>query len=304
MFRCFLLSIAAALVVSAAGRGQVAPPFVTPFPDLRGEYLGQTPPGLTAQRFAPGIISTEALDSPPVFTPDGHEVFWSRIGPSPGVFHSRVDGGRWTAPEKAAFCREGGLDVTPLLFDSGRQMLFLSTRALPDGRQPTRGFFTFWLTRREGAGWSTPAPIDSFFTGVDDFGAIAEDGTLYLRQASATTGIQRVARRDGRYLAPEPLSPPVNGFPALVGPGERYLIISSALPDAYGERDLYLLFHQPGGTWSQPLNLGPAVNGPKIEHHASLSADGRYLFFSSNRTGNFDVYWIDARVIDARPGRD
>ena len=29
------------------------------FPALKGPYLGQTPPGLTAKPFAPGIVNTE-----------------------------------------------------------------------------------------------------------------------------------------------------------------------------------------------------------------------------------------------------
>ena len=39
------------------------------FPVLEGPYMGQTPPGMTAEVFAPGIVSTEAWEVEGVFAP-------------------------------------------------------------------------------------------------------------------------------------------------------------------------------------------------------------------------------------------
>lgn len=47
------------------------------FTDLKGDYLGQTPPDDTPVVFAPGIVSTDDLEhSPAIFSPDGNEVYW------------------------------------------------------------------------------------------------------------------------------------------------------------------------------------------------------------------------------------
>ena len=41
-------------------------------------YLNEKPPGLVAQIFAPGILSTAALEhSSPAFSPDGKTVVWA-----------------------------------------------------------------------------------------------------------------------------------------------------------------------------------------------------------------------------------
>jgi len=41
------------------------------FPSLKGPYLGQKPPGMTPEIFAPGIVSIEIMNhSSPVFSPD------------------------------------------------------------------------------------------------------------------------------------------------------------------------------------------------------------------------------------------
>jgi hypothetical protein len=48
------------------------------FPALSGPYLGQKPPGLTPEIFAPGVVSTPMNEhSPAAFSPDGTELFCS-----------------------------------------------------------------------------------------------------------------------------------------------------------------------------------------------------------------------------------
>ena len=41
------------------------------WPDPEGPYLGQEPPGMVAEIFAPGIISTEESEINSAFSPDG-----------------------------------------------------------------------------------------------------------------------------------------------------------------------------------------------------------------------------------------
>jgi len=248
-------------------------------------------------RFAPGIVSTKGPDGPPRFTPDGKEVYWSHIGPGGGVLHSSILDGRWSYPERVSL-GAGGLDVVPFLFDNGRRLFFLSTRPLPDGRRPRPGFFTFWIAAREGAKWGAPTAIESFFSGWDDLSAMTEDGTLYLSAGEKSRVISRVPAGDGGYAVATPLSPEKTGFPALVGPGEQYLVYSSAMDGGFGASDLYITFRRGDGTWGPSINMGPQINTKAFEHFASLSPDGKYLFFCSERDGDLDVYWMSARILD------
>lgn len=282
--------------VSRRAQGRTAAYTREQFPDLRGPYLGQKPPAATAERFAPGIVSVAGgPDSVPQFSPDGQEVYWSRVGPGGGILVSRIENGRWTFPQRTSLAIAGEMDFTPMLFARGQKMLLHSTRPLPDGRRPIRGFFTFWIASREGAGWGALAPIDSFYTGHDDFSAIGEDGTLYLGPARGEGTIMRITPRDGRYGKPEPLVPATSGFPALVGPNAGYLIVAKG--DPAGGRDLFILFGKGDGTFGAPINMGQAVNSSAAEQFASLSSDGKYFFFCSERGGDFDVYWMDAKFI-------
>lgn len=73
----------------------------------------------------------------------------------------------------------------------------------------------------------------------------------------------------------------------------RQLIFTSCLGrKGYGNCDLFESI-KTGEEWSTPLNLGPAINSPAWESQPSLSADGRVLYFVSDRRGGLgarDIY--------------
>jgi hypothetical protein len=266
------------------------------WPEFRSRFLGQHAPGTMAERFAPGIVSVAGvLDSVPQFTTDGEEVYWSRVGPEGGIFFSRVEDGRWTLPERMPWAVVGERDMIPVLFAGGQKMLVHSTRALPDGRKPQPGFFSFWVATRQEPTWSASlTPIDFFYTGKDDFSTIGDDGTLYLGPERGVGLIRRATLADGRYGKPQTVSTQAGGFPVLAGPKGDYLVIADGQPN----RDLSVLFRRNDGSFTAPISLGPTVNGPATEMFASLSPDGRYFFFCSDRTGDFEVYWVDAGFLE------
>ena len=76
------------------------------FPLLKGEYLGQKPPGMTPEIFAPGTVSEGRDESSAVFSPDGKEFFYTtKLGPQKRhtVMVSKVMNGTWTKPDIASF---------------------------------------------------------------------------------------------------------------------------------------------------------------------------------------------------------
>src|SRR5262249_39374830 len=69
-----------------------------------------------------------------------------------------------------------------------------------------------------------------------------------------------------------------------ISPDEHLLIFSAkGRPDSQGEYDLYSSFRCEG-KWSAPKPLGAGVNSPGWEFGARVSPDGKYLFFTSNRS--------------------
>jgi hypothetical protein len=69
-------------------------------------------------------------------------------------------------------------------------------------------------------------------------------------------------------------------------------------PGGYGKDDLYVSFRLGDGSWGEPVNLGEGVNSEESENRPCMTWDGNYFFFTSNRSGDRDIYWVDATIID------
>jgi hypothetical protein len=330
--------VVAVVVLAAAfgcggGRTPGAGEARQPFPTLRGPYLGQKPPGAEPELFAPGIVST-GLDTRDVaITPDGRELYFGvTAAGATMILVAREVGGAWAEPAVASFC-DRGLNIEPAVAPDGAKLMFLSTRA-PAGlaEKPGWGHQNIWVVDRRGDGWGEPydlgAPVNT--EAGEFFPSITRDGTLYFTrdEAPRKSAIYRARRVDGRYAEPERLPAQVNcgesQFNAFVAPDESLVIVPvTGGPDSTGEVNYYVAFRNLDDTWSGPVNLGEKVNRPGARGwSASLSPDGRYLFFMSAKrreggaarlvgatirdllamaaepgNGAAAIYWVDASFI-------
>lgn len=95
---------------------------------------------------------------------------------------------------------------------------------------------------------------------------------------------------EGRWLPPQAISPnintPENEGTCTISADGRKLIFTSCQNGYSGNCDLFESI-KTGNEWSKPVNLGPAVNSGDWESHPTLSADGRTLYFVSDRKGGF-----------------
>ncbi|MBS1486178.1 MAG: OmpA family protein [Bacteroidetes bacterium] len=81
---------------------------------------------------------------------------------------------------------------------------------------------------------------------------------------------------------------------------QKTLLMSVDREDTHGGRDLYVSFEQPDSTWSEPLNLGSAINTAGDEVTPFLASDDKTLYFSSNGFsgyGGSDIY-VSKRLDD------
>jgi len=279
-------------------------------PRLSGGYLGQEPPGLTAQLFAPGFVSTEHGELNAVFANDGQEFYFSRRGiprtPS-AIMVTRRGTPYWTPPEVVDFDdRYSAIDL--FITADGRRMVFCSNQPHEqDGN--LRGDHDFWVSERDGDSWSAPevfapAALSDF---EDYYPIITRSGNLYFnsqREGAGTNNIFRSSQENGQYepatKLPEPVNSEYREFDAYVSPEEGVIIFSSERPGGFGGADIYVSFLEANGTWTSPQNLGEEVNSSASEYGAMPSPDGRYLFFTSGRGGDENIYWISMEIVDVR----
>ena len=144
---------------------------------LEGPYLGQVPPGLTSQIFAPGIITmpnrSEWTGS---FTPDGQEFYFTISNPSwsvNAVMVTSQENGVWSTPTPASFSGQY-IDWTVYLSPDGQRIFFSSSR--PEVHWLT---FNIWMCERQGSAWSEPVKLAINYPGIDYAGPCTESGTLY-----------------------------------------------------------------------------------------------------------------------------
>ena len=101
------------------------------FPVLRGPYLGQKPPGMTPEVFAPGIISTsEYTELSCTFSPDGKEFYFTRFTPDRNIWVCRLKDEVWQKPEPASF-NTNYREISPHITADGSMLFFGSTRPHP-----------------------------------------------------------------------------------------------------------------------------------------------------------------------------
>src|SRR6266404_1405505 len=91
------------------------------------------------------------------------------------------------------------------------------------------------------------------------------------------------------WSAPVNLGPTVNSgsddfHPAISPNGLSLYITSGRTAGGFGGSDIWVSQRaSPHDAWGTPQNLGPNINGPFNDIAPDFSADGHWMFFSSNR---------------------
>lgn len=300
------LMLAVSCVLSFAGA------FQSPAPS---PYMGQPVPGMTQALFAPGIVSTDAIELNGVFTPDMREFFFARrVGDQPTIFHSRLTGGAWSAPRELPLYpgQTRALAVDMAVSPDGNELFFLGNYR-PSGATGTVNT-DIWRSRRVNGGWTTaeivPAPVSTDAGEV--YPTVVGDGSLYFISnrpgGVGSTSVYRAQRlAAGNFAAPVLVPAPINsefgeGDP-FVSPDEKYMIFVSRRPPNLGGGDLFISFRRSDGGWAEPVHLGDVVNTDKTDFCPFVTPDGKYFFFSRRHTvaGKVtagDIYWMDAKFLE------
>ncbi|WP_111671942.1 OmpA family protein [Algoriphagus litoralis] len=109
---------------------------------------------------------------------------------------------------------------------------------------------------------------------------------------------------EGSWTKPHSLAQSINspfneGTCTVTADGKILIYTSCDAPDSQGSCDLYIAY-KVNGEWQRPTNMGTKVNSRSWDSQPSLSADGRILFFSSNRRGGYggNDIWYTVRQND------
>jgi len=193
----------------------------------------------------------------------------------------------------------------------GRSLFFVSERLDNGTGSPPCGGGDMYLSRQSPSGaWSPPvmlecAPTGPNFSGPERSPSLVETGfgTFLFYSSNGGSGDQDIyvskLGPDGKFGPGKVVEGVSTEFEDIM-PNVRVrddgffeMVFSSNRPTwgngqpAKGQQDVYISYAVwPTGKWSAPRNLGDAVNTPGVEQRATLSADGKRMYFG--RDG--DIY--------------
>jgi hypothetical protein len=252
-------------------------------------FFGQKPPGLKPKPFAPGLVTTRGWEYSGVFGPDMKEFYFLR----------QLEG---TKEQEFVVYKNEGDTWNETVISSRKGQPFIS----PNGRIMHLG--RRYKERMKNGEWSEIKKLDTPFDSLPIMRLTASSkGTYFFDEFKQDfTGDIRYSRLvDGKYQAPKLLDKKINAggsFHPFIAPDESYLIFDSKKEGGYGDSDIYISFRQKNGSWGNPINLGDKINTKAWEASASVTPDGKYLFFNRNMGSdefeNVDIFWVDAQIIE------
>lgn len=126
----------------------------------------------------------------------------------------------------------------------------------------------------------------------------ADESTLiFTRKIGSNEDFYKSQKLNNNWTTATYLSKQINtaeyneGAQSISQDGQYLFFTGCNRPDGLGRCDIYVT-QKKGNDWNKPFNLSTPINSPAWESQPSISADGRTLYFVSNRKGGYGGYDI------------
>ncbi len=250
-------------------------------------------------------INTAADEYSPVSTADDKTIIFTRqIDQNEDFYQSSNINNEW---QKATYLSD---KINTPNYNEGSEsvsqdgkFLFFTGCNRPDGR----GRCDIYVAQKKGDDWGKPfdlsPPVNT--AGWESQPSISADGrTLYFvsnrKGGYGGYDIWKSTLTPKGWGEPENLGPNINTSyneqSPFIHPDDSTLYFCSNGWPGMGGQDLFVSRLGKDGQWQKPQNLGYPINTNGDESGLSLTANGSYAFFSSNKLegyGGFDIYTFE-----------
>ena len=260
-------------------------------------------------------INSRFTEAKPLVSHDGNTLYFSRLfhpdntggkTDPQDIYISKFINGQWTAAENMGFplndpFANGVCSISP----DGNKLLVINGYHSDGSITPGVS-----ISNRTTIGWGSPMSLD-----INDFENYSEFQDFFL-SADEHVIIMAVERHSGYgdqdlYASikngPKSYSRPINlglsinttkaEFAPFLSPDNTTLYFASDGHGGYGQSDIFRTKRrdETWQNWSEPQNLGPAVNTSSWDAYFSITASGSYAYFVSSegtRNGQENIYRI------------
>src|SRR6185312_11118771 len=258
--------------------------------------------GLIAKKLmADCDFSLDAVQHPVQFNPIN---LGPEINNNEDFYKSEKINGKW---QTAVYLSN---NINTPQYNEGSQSISLDGKVLfftgcnrPDGL----GRCDIYIATKKGDDWSKPfdiaPPVNT--SGWESQPSISADGrTLYFvsnrKGGYGGYDIWKSNLTEKGWTNPENLGPNVNTAfdeqsPFIHADDSTLYFCSNGWP-GLGGMDLFVSHLGKEGKWEKPMNLGYPINSNGDENGLTLTANGSYAFFASNKlngSGGFDIYTFE-----------
>lgn len=263
-------------------------------------YLGQKPPGLIPEIFAPDLVSINGrYESTISFSPDLKELYFEAKyeDKASQIYFSKLKGSKWTPIKKVNLTKGNKKEeMHPFVSPDGKRIYFTAFDSIFSDER-------IWYVNRLENSLGDAIKLDSPVN--DDkvfFPNHAKNGGLYYFKLSKFKTYY-ASNKSGKFIEPQEVEIDM-GHHAFISPNGDYLLVTARNNEEENRKDndIYVYFKNQDGTWSNPINIGTTVNTNFSEKTPSISPDGKYLFFGRDERdiepGLSNIYWVSTEVIE------
>lgn len=272
------------------------------------KYLGQKPPTIKPELFAPDIISknNESLFGS-VFNKDGTEFYYGiDVNGKSEIRFTQLENKEWTSPEILLSHNQYSYN-DPFLSNDEKRLYFISNKAKL--RDTSSDNYSIWYADREGKDWNLEMlKVDTTVNSDRNeyYMSFTLDGSIYfssnidaLSDSQHNFNIYKSKYGNGAFQKAIPMGISINtkSYEAdvFIAPDESYIIFCSIRKEGYGRGDLYISFKNDDGNWTKAKNMGEIINTEGYELCPFVTKDDKYFFYTSNES----IYWVDTSIINS-----
>jgi Tol biopolymer transport system component len=262
------------------------------------KYLSQEAPGTIPKRFPLSVNDNTFASDRIAITSDGKEIYYSEISDINWAHYKikyyRYSDNNWKGPYN--------------LFDN-----FMAPALSADGNQMFIENYannkSSYYSERNDSSWNAPA-ASVFLKNPNDkhYMQITDSGRYYVSSNNSVGGngmmdISRLIFTEYDTIVQSlgsPLNSNGNEGDFFISKDESFIIFASPHRGGFGGPDLFISFKE-SDNWSIPVNLGSTINTQNWDFGPYVTADNKYLFFTSgSNTSNLGIYWVEVdKLIDS-----